>query len=42
MVDDNKMKRRISISSGISSFTVLGSGAMSSADVGSSNISGSL
>ena len=32
----------MSISSGISSITVLGSGAMSSADAGSSNVSGSL
>jgi len=39
---DDKIKRSVSVSSGISGFTSLGSVVMSNADTGSSNVSGSL
>ena len=42
MIDDDKIKRRISVSSGINGFAFSGSVAMSNADDGSSNVSGSL
>ena len=42
MVDDNKIKRSVSILSGISSFTSLGSVAMSNEDFGTNNESESL
>ena len=42
MIDDDKIKRSVSVSSGISGFKSSGLVAMSNADTGSSNISGSL
>ena len=42
IIDDDKIKRRVSVSSGISGFISSGSVVMSNADTGSSNVSGSL
>ena len=42
MIDDDKIKISVSVSSGISGFTSSGSVAMSNADAGSSNVSGLL
>ena len=42
MIDDDKVKRSVGVSSGISGFTSSGSVVMSNADTGSSNVSGSL
>ena len=42
MVEYDKIKRSVSISSGISSFTVPGSGAMSSIDAGDNSVNESL
>ena len=42
MIDDDKIKRSVGVSSGISGFTSSGSVVMSNADTGSSNVSGSL
>ena len=42
MIDDDKVKRSVGVSSGISGFTSSGSVAMSNTDAGSSNVSESL
>ena len=42
MIDDDKIKISVSVSSGISGFTSSGSVTISNADTGSSNVSGSL
>ena len=42
MIDDDKIKRSVKISSGISGSTILASGTISSVDTGSSNLKESL